>query len=109
MSDKVIISANAYSGSKDVTFSVVRYGNVAANRGFLIPFYYNLVNNGSVASIPPTFQIYEKATIPEMKAGPSRAKLCIIAAAASFFFSILLPFIVDYLKWILKDKKIEKI
>ncbi len=55
-----------------------------------------------VESVPPTFQVYEKATIPEMKAGPSRAKLCIIVAGASFFFSILLAFIVDYIKRLLK-------
>ena len=57
-----------------------------------------------VESVPPTFQIYEKATIPEMKAGPSRANLCIIFTGASFFFSILLAFIVNYIKRVLKDK-----
>ncbi|MBA7548586.1 hypothetical protein ES705_41047 [subsurface metagenome] len=57
-----------------------------------------------VESVPPTFQIYEKASIPEMKAGPSRAKLCMIVAGASFFFSILLSFIVSYIKRVLKDK-----
>ncbi len=57
-----------------------------------------------VESVPPTFQIYEKATIPEMKAGPSRAKLCMIVAGASFFFSILLAFIVSYIKRGLEGK-----
>ena len=48
VSDKVFISANAYSGKKNLTFSVVRYGNVASSRGSVIPFYYNLINNGSL-------------------------------------------------------------
>ncbi len=62
-----------------------------------------------VESVPPTFQVYEKASIPEMKAGPDRVMLCKIVAGASFFFSILLAFIVNYLKRILKGIKIEKI
>ncbi len=57
-----------------------------------------------VESVPPTFQIYEKATIPEMKAGPNRAKLCMIVAGTSFFFSILLAFIVNYIKRVFRDK-----
>ena len=57
-----------------------------------------------VESVPPTFQIYERATVPEMKAGPNRPKMCIIVAGASFFFSILLAFIVSYIKRVLKDK-----
>jgi len=55
-------------------------------------------------SVQPTFQIYEKATVPEMKAGPKRLKICIIVAGISFFFSILLAFIVSYIKRVLKDK-----
>ncbi|MGR3302788.1 MAG: GumC family protein [Candidatus Scalindua sp.] len=57
-----------------------------------------------VESVPPTFQVYEKAEIPEMKAGPDRVKLCMIVAGASFFFSILLAFIVDYIRRVFKDK-----
>lgn len=57
-----------------------------------------------VESVQPAFQIYEKATVPEMKAGPKRPKICIIVAGISFFFSILLAFIVSYIKRVLKDK-----
>ena len=32
VSDKLFIAANAYSGAKDVCFSIVRYGNVAGSR-----------------------------------------------------------------------------
>ena len=33
VSDKLFIAANAYSGLKDIRFSIVRYGNVAGSRG----------------------------------------------------------------------------
>ena len=37
VSDKLFIAANAYAGSKDICFSIVRYGNVAGSRGSVIP------------------------------------------------------------------------
>ena len=46
VSDKLFIAANAYAGSKDVCFSIVRYGNVAGSRGSVIPFFRNIVENG---------------------------------------------------------------
>jgi len=46
VSDKLFISANAYVGSKDTVFSVVRYGNVAGSRGSVIPFFKQLIENG---------------------------------------------------------------
>lgn len=47
VSDKLFIAANAYAGSKDINFSVVRYGNVAGSRGSVIPFFHNLIKNGA--------------------------------------------------------------
>lgn len=47
VSDKLFIAANAYRGQSGTTFSVVRYGNVAGSRGSVIPFFYNLVQNGA--------------------------------------------------------------
>ena len=46
VSDKLFIAANAYSGQKDVCFSIVRYGNVAGSRGSVIPFFRGIVANG---------------------------------------------------------------
>lgn len=46
-SDKLFIAGNAYSGSKDTRFSVVRYGNVAGSRGSVIPYFQKLVAEGA--------------------------------------------------------------
>lgn len=46
VSDKLFISANAYSGKSGTIFSAVRYGNVAGSRGSVIPFFQNLLDHG---------------------------------------------------------------
>jgi len=46
VSDKLFISANAYSADKGTVFSVVRYGNVAGSRGSVIPFFKALIESG---------------------------------------------------------------
>lgn len=46
VSDKLFISAGAYSGDNGTVFSVVRYGNVAGSRGSVIPFFKNLLDRG---------------------------------------------------------------
>lgn len=46
VSDKLFIAANAYTGSKDINFSIVRYGNVAGSRGSVIPFFRNIIDKG---------------------------------------------------------------
>lgn len=47
VSDKLFISANNIKGAKNISFSVVRYGNVVGSRGSVIPFFKNLVSKGS--------------------------------------------------------------
>jgi len=47
VSDKLFIAANAYCGTKDLNFSIVRYGNVAGSRGSIIPLFQKLINEGA--------------------------------------------------------------
>ena len=44
--EKLLIAANAYTGSKETTFAVVRYGNVVGSRGSVIPYFKELVKKG---------------------------------------------------------------
>lgn len=53
VSDKLFISANAYSGDKHTVFSVVRYGNVAGSRGSVVPLFKKLIDDG-VKTLPIT-------------------------------------------------------
>lgn len=46
VSDKLFVSANAYSGGKGTKFALVRYGNVSGSRGSVIPFFKNLIDQG---------------------------------------------------------------
>ena len=45
-SDKLFIAANNIKGFRDITFSVVRYGNVMGSRGSVIPFFMKEAKKG---------------------------------------------------------------
>ena len=45
-SDKLFIAANNIKGSKEVKFSVVRYGNVMGSNGSVMPFFLNKRKEG---------------------------------------------------------------
>lgn len=45
-SDKLFISANNIKGFRDLSFSVVRYGNVIGSRGSVVPFFLQQCQTG---------------------------------------------------------------
>ena len=47
-SDKLFIAANNFKGLKNIKFSVVRYGNVMASRGSVVPFFLNKKKEGII-------------------------------------------------------------
>jgi UDP-N-acetylglucosamine 4,6-dehydratase (inverting) len=45
-SDKLFVAANNMKGKRELTFSVVRYGNVIGSRGSVVPFFLNKRKEG---------------------------------------------------------------
>ena len=46
-SDKLFVAANNLRGDNDISFSVVRYGNVLGSRGSVVPFFKKLLSEGA--------------------------------------------------------------
>jgi UDP-N-acetylglucosamine 4,6-dehydratase len=52
-SDKLFVAANNIKGSRDIRFSVVRYGNVMGSRGSVIPFFMKKRETGVLPITDP--------------------------------------------------------
>ncbi len=52
-SDKLFIAANNITGDKELTFSVVRYGNVMGSNGSVIPFFMKKSSEGVLPVTDP--------------------------------------------------------
>ena len=52
-SDKLFIAANNIKGARDLSFSVVRYGNVMGSRGSVIPFFLEKARTGVLPITDP--------------------------------------------------------
>jgi UDP-N-acetylglucosamine 4,6-dehydratase len=52
-SDKLFIAANNIKGTRDLGFSVVRYGNVMGSRGSVIPFFLEKAKTGVLPITDP--------------------------------------------------------
>ncbi len=52
-SDKLFVAANNIRGTRDVSFSVVRYGNVMGSRGSVIPFFQEKRKTGVLPITDP--------------------------------------------------------
>ena len=48
-SDKLFIAANNIKGSKNISFSVVRYGNVIGSRGSVVPLFLEMAKSGTLS------------------------------------------------------------
>ena len=53
-SDKLFVAANNIKGSKDIKFSVVRYGNVMGSNGSVVPFFLKKRKQGILPITDPS-------------------------------------------------------
>lgn len=89
-SDKLFVSANNIIGKKNVSFSVVRYGNVDGSRGSVIPLFLEL--NRKNLSLPVTDLKMTRFSISMQEA----IKLVFFALKNSIGGEIFIPKIYSY-------------
>ena len=53
-SDKLFIAGNNLKGSREISFSIVRYGNVMGSRGSVIPFFLQEAEKGMLSLTDPS-------------------------------------------------------
>ena len=63
-SDKLFVAANNFRGSRDLRFSVVRYGNVLGSRGSVIPLFLKTAKSGVLPITDPEMTRFS-ITLPE--------------------------------------------
>lgn len=88
-SDKLFVSANNVSGFKDISFSVVRYGNVMGSRGSVIPYFLKKKKSG-VLNITHKNMTRFNITLPES------IELVLWTLKNAFGAEILVPKIPSY-------------
>lgn len=88
-SDKLFIAANNIKGNSPIAFSVVRYGNVMASKGSVIPFFYEQKKTGEIPITDPEMTRFN-ITIDE------GVKLIIYALENSIGGEIYVPKIPSY-------------
>ena len=52
-SDKLFVAANNIKGARELSFSVVRYGNVMGSRGSVVPFFLKRARSGDLPITDP--------------------------------------------------------
>lgn len=84
-SDKLFVAGNAYVGSQGYPkFSVVRYGNVLASRGSIIPYWQKLIEEGTT-SLPITDPRMTRFWITLTQAVDFVIKCCTLARGGEVF------------------------
>ncbi len=66
-SDKLFIAANNIKGSRDLRFSVVRYGNVMGSNGSVMPFFLSKKNSGVLPITDPNMTRFNISLLDGVK------------------------------------------
>ena len=83
-SDKLFISANNIVGRRNLSFSVVRYGNIMGSRGSVIPLFIKQANEGVLKITDPEMTRFNIT----LKEGVEMVIWALINAIRIFFMSL---------------------